>query len=89
MNAQFNLHLACLRLRLTPEQAITAATHNAAFSLRMAHVAGSLAPGRAADLVIMDVPDYRELSLRVGHHDVAIVVRAGRVIWRRPSLTLD
>lgn len=89
LNAQFNLHLACSRLQLTPEQAITAATHNAASALGFADSAGSLAPGRPADLVVMDVPDFRELILRAGHHDVLMVMRAGRVIYRRAALTLD
>jgi len=89
LNMQFILHLACSRLKLTPEEAITASTHNAAAALRLADSAGSLAPGRRADLIIMDVPDYRDLMTRAGHHDVMSVMRAGRIIFRRPSLTLD
>jgi imidazolonepropionase len=89
LNTQFILHLACSRLKLTPEQAITAATHNAAAALRFADSAGSLAPGRPADLLVMDVPDFRDIPMRAGHHDAWIVVRAGRVIYRKPALTLD
>src|SRR5581483_2269314 len=89
LNMQFILHLACSRLKLTPEEAITAATHNAAAALRFADSAGSLAPGRPADLIVLDVPDYRDLMTRAGHHDVTIVMRAGRVIYRRPLLSLE
>jgi imidazolonepropionase len=89
LNMQYILHLACSRLKLTPEEAITAATHNAAAALRFADSAGSLAPGRLADLIVMDVPDYRDLITRAGHHDVVIVMRAGRIIYRRPPLTLE
>ena len=89
LNMQFILHLACSRLKLMPEEAITAATHNAAAALRLDDSAGSLAPGRRADLIVMDVPDYRDLMTRAGHHDVLSVMRAGRVIYRRASLVLE
>jgi imidazolonepropionase len=89
LNMQFILHLACSRLKLTPEEAITAATHNAAAALRLDDAAGSLAPGRSADLIVMDVADYRDLMTRAGHHDVLSVMRAGRVIYRRASLVLE
>lgn len=89
LNMQYILHLACSRLKLTAEEAITAATHNAAAALRLADSAGSLAPGRRADLIVMDVADYRDLMTRAGHHDVVIVMRAGRIIYRRPPLTLE
>ncbi len=89
LNMQFILHLACSRLKLGPEEAITAATHNAAAALRLADSAGSLAPERQADLIVMDVGDYRDLITRAGHHDISIVMRAGRIIYRRPSLNLE
>jgi imidazolonepropionase len=89
LNMQFILHLACSRLKLTPEEAITAATHNAAAALLFADSAGSLSPGRRADLIVMDVADYRDLTTRAGHHDVLFVMRAGRIIYRRPSLSLE
>jgi imidazolonepropionase len=89
LNMQFIVHLACSRLKLTPEQAITAATHNAAAALRFADSAGSLAPGRQADLIVMDVPDFRDIPMRAGHHDAYMVIRGGRVIYRKPGLTLD
>jgi imidazolonepropionase len=88
-NPQFLLHLAADRFGLTCEEAIAAATYNAACALRMSHVTGSLEPGKSADLVVMDVPDYRELTRRVGHNDVELVVRAGQPVYRRASLTLD
>jgi imidazolonepropionase len=82
-NPQFLLHLACDRFGLTCEEAIVATTYNALCALRMSHVAGSLEPGKYADLVVMDVPDYRELARRVGHSDAALVIRAGQIVYRR------
>jgi imidazolonepropionase len=88
-NPQFLLHLACAGLGLTCEEAIVAATYNAACALRMSHVTGSLEPGKSADLAVMDVPDYRELTRRAGHNDVELVIRAGLPVYRRASLIPD
>jgi imidazolonepropionase len=88
-NMQFLLHLAVYRLGLTPAEAIVATTWNPACSLRLSHVAGSFEPGKAADLVMFEVPDYRELPRRAGHHDVCLVMRAGQAIFRSAPLTLD
>jgi imidazolonepropionase len=88
-NMQFLLHLAVDRLGLTPEEAIIATTWNPACSLRLSHVTGSLEPGKSADLLVMEVPDYRDLARRAGHHDVSLVMRAGTVIYRRTPLIPD
>jgi len=85
-NPQFMLYLATSRFGLTPEQAICAVTWNAACSLRMSRVSGSIEAGKTAELLMMDVPDYRELPRRAGHNDVIMVMRAGRFIYRRPGL---
>jgi imidazolonepropionase len=88
-NMQFLLHLAVDRLGLSAEEAITALTWNAACALRLSHVTASLQPGKAADLLMMDVPDYRELPRRAGHHDVNLAMRAGHVIFRSAPLIQD
>ena len=67
LNMQYLLHLAVHQLGLTAEEAITATTWNPACSLRLSHVTGSLEPGKSADLLVMEVPDYRELARRAGH----------------------
>lgn len=89
LNMQYLLHLAVRQLGLTPEEAITATTWNAACSLRLSHVTGSLEPGKSADLLLMEVADYRELPRRTGHHDVSLVMRGGQIILRRSSLSVD
>lgn len=88
-NMQFLLHLAVCRLKMTVEEAITASTWNGACSLRLSHVTGSLEPGKAADLLLLDVPDYRELPRRAGHHDVCLAIRAGQVVFRNTPLMQD
>jgi imidazolonepropionase len=89
MNPQFLLYLAGHALGMTAEEAIVAATYNAACSLRFSHVTGSVAPGKSADLCLMDVDDYHELARRAGHHDVSLVLRAGKVVYRRAGIALE
>ena len=81
-NMQYLLHLAVCHFGFTPEEAITAATYNAASSLRISHVTGSLEPGKSADLLVMDIPDYRDLARRPGHSDISIAMRAGHIVFR-------
>ena len=60
------LSLAATHMKLTPAEAITAATINAAYSLNRGAQLGSLEPGKIADFVIHDCEDYRELSYFFG-----------------------
>ncbi len=60
------LSLAATHLKLTPAEAITAATINAAYSLNRGDQLGSLEPGKIADFVIHDCDDYRELAYFFG-----------------------
>lgn len=62
---------------LSLEEAIVAITYNAACSLRLSHVCGSVEPGKWADLLIMDTADYRDLGSGAG---ADVVVRAGDVL---------
>jgi imidazolonepropionase len=58
----FMLSLSCLQMRLTPAEALTAATINAACSLGLGDQVGSLQPGKQADFLIHESRDYRELA---------------------------
>jgi imidazolonepropionase len=78
-NMQFALALACRYMRLTPAQAIAAATINAAAAIGRADRIGSLEPGKQADLLILSVPDYRHLGYRFGVNLVQTVVKKGRI----------
>jgi imidazolonepropionase len=57
----FILSLACLQMRLSPAEALVAATLNAAWSLALGNRIGSLEPGKDADFLIHEFSDYREL----------------------------
>lgn len=76
---QFAIALACRYLRLTPAQAIAAATINAAAAIGRAERVGSIEPGKQADLLILSVDDYRQLGYRFGGNLVAAVVKKGMV----------
>jgi imidazolonepropionase len=76
---QFAIALACRYLKLTPAQAIVAATLNAAVAIGKADEVGSLEAGKQADLLILDVPDYRHLGYRFGVNLVHTVIKKGRV----------
>jgi len=77
---QMVIALACRYMRLTPAQAIAAATINAARAVGLADQVGSLEPGKQADLLILDVPDYKHLGYRYGVNLVRTVIKAGAVV---------
>ena len=58
----FVMSLACLKMGMSPAEALTAATINAAWSLDLGSCAGSLEPGKQADFAIHEFDDYRELA---------------------------
>jgi imidazolonepropionase len=76
---QFAIALACRYLRLTPAQAIATATINSAAAIQRHDTLGSLEPGKQADLIILDVPDYRHLGYRFGTNLVQTVIKKGQV----------
>ena len=76
---QFVLSLACRYMHLTPAQAIAAATINAAAAIRRSDSIGSLEPGKKADILILNVNDYRHLGYRFGTNLVQTVVKNGIV----------
>ncbi len=75
------LSLACTQMKMTPAEAITAATINAAHSLGRGHEIGSLEPGKRADFVIYDGGDYREIAYFFGVPSVQAVYVEGRLVW--------
>ena len=75
--------LACTQLHLSPAEALTAVTVNAAHVLGLSDLAGCIAPGFRGDLVLLDAPDWRYLAYHLGGDVVACVVRAGRIAYRR------
>jgi len=83
---QVVLALATHQLGMYPEEAITAATINAAFAIGVGREVGSLEPGKVADLLVVDAESYGHLGYRLGGNLVEKVIRAGRVVVDRAPL---
>ena len=77
---QMVIALACRYMGLTQAQALAAATLNAAYAIGRGHEVGSLSPGYAADLLILDVDDYRQLGYRFGTNLAQTVIKRGQVV---------
>jgi imidazolonepropionase len=75
--------LACTQLKLSPAEALTACTVNAADVLGRADRKGRLRPGFDADVVLLDAPDWRYLAYHLGGDVVACVVQGGQPVYRR------
>jgi imidazolonepropionase len=72
--------MACTQMRMTPAEVVSALTLNAAAALGRSDRVGSIEPGKQADLIVCDVPDYRQLFYHFGVNHVWRVVKRGRVV---------
>jgi imidazolonepropionase len=79
-NMQLIIAFACHFMRLTPAEAIAAATINAAHAVGRAADVGSLEVGKKADILVLDVPNHKNLGYRFGANLVDKVVKNGRVV---------
>jgi imidazolonepropionase len=79
----FVMSLGCTHLKMSPAEAIAAATVNGACSLRLQERKGSIEPGKDADLAIFDVADYRETAYWVASQRCAFTVLGGTIAASR------
>jgi len=82
LNMQTVIKLACCRMGMTAAEAISAATINGAHALGRADRVGSLEPGKAGDVLVLNISDYRELAHYFGANLVHTTVKRGEVIWQ-------
>ncbi|MFY0542651.1 imidazolonepropionase [Brevibacillus sp. H7] len=71
------MNLSCLKMGMTPAEALAGATINAAHAIKRGHEIGSIEPGKKADIAIFDVPNYLVLQYRYGVNHVHTVIKAG------------
>ncbi len=80
---QLVIAFACHFMKLTPAEAITAATANAAHAVNRAGQVGSLEVGKRADAIILDVPNHKFLGYRFGVNLVDKVIKNGRLVFEK------
>ncbi len=83
MSMPMILSLACSQLRMTAAEAITAATINAAYALKREKTIGSLEVGKAADLAVFEVEDYREIPYYFGMQRCWMTMKNGEIVYMR------
>jgi imidazolonepropionase len=76
------LSLACTQLRMTPAEAIVAATINGAYALRREKQIGSLEEGKQGDVAAFDVEDYREIPYYFGVNKCWMTIKRGEILFR-------
>lgn len=86
LNMQMVLSLACTHLRMTPAEALAAATINPAYSLRRHDRIGSIEVGKYADLAAFDLADYREIPYYFGVSHCWMTLKRGEIISSREEL---
>ncbi len=82
-NQQTIIALACRQMKMTPAEAITAVTINAAHAIKRAHEIGSLEPGKKADVIILNIPNHKFLGYRFGTNLVNKVIKEGKLVVDR------
>lgn len=79
-NMPLMMTIACTHMGMTPEEAITASTLNAAAALNLSQDYGSIETGKKADIVLYDVPNYRYLAYHFGTNHVSLIVKHGVIL---------
>jgi imidazolonepropionase len=79
-NMQFMIQLACLNMKMTPAEAITAATFNSACALGINDDVGSLETGKKADIIIVDCPSHTFIPYHFGVNLVDCVIKNGKIL---------
>jgi imidazolonepropionase len=87
LNMQFVLSLACTQMRMTPAEAVAAATINGACAIRRQAQMGSIEPGKQADLAVYDISDYREIPYFAAVNFCVATFKRGELVWSRNEST--
>ena len=72
--------LACTQMQMSPEEAIVSSTLNAAAALNLSHSLGSLEIGKKADLIVLDIPNYKFLPYHFGENHIWRIIKNGVIL---------
>lgn len=82
LSLPFIMNLACMHMGMTLEEVLTATTINAAYALNRGEQIGSLEAQKQADVVILDVANYKQLQYFYGMNHTNTVIKNGRIVVR-------
>lgn len=82
MSLPFIMNLACMHMGMTLEEVLTATTINAAYAINRGNQIGSLEAEKQADVVILDVANYKQLQYFYGMNHTSTVIKNGRIVVR-------
>ncbi|MCK6468612.1 MAG: imidazolonepropionase [Candidatus Brocadia sinica] len=85
-NMQMIITLACLKMGMTPAQAINATTINAAHAIGAAHRIGSIEVGKQADMIILDIQEYTQLPYYFSINHVKTTIKKGKIVVENMQL---
>ncbi|HSP48255.1 MAG TPA: imidazolonepropionase [Clostridiaceae bacterium] len=77
------LAIACIYMKLSPEEALTAVTLNSACALGLGDRIGTIEEGKDADLILIDAGSFRFLPYHFGVNQVAMTIKKGKIIYSR------
>ena len=80
LSLQLAMNIACYKYLLTPEEALTAVTLNAAASIGRSHTVGTLECGKQADILVWNAPNLDMIFYRYGSNQVKNVIKKGKII---------
>ena len=80
---QLVIAMACRFMRMTPAEAITAVTINAAYAVNRASEVGTLEVGKRADILLLNVPNHSFIGYRFGENLTDKVIKNGRLVVDR------
>jgi imidazolonepropionase len=79
---QMAMTIACINMKLLPEEALCACTVNAAPSLGLADKIGSIEEGKQADLIIWDTQNFRQVLYHFGKNHARKVIKSGGLVFQ-------
>ena len=82
----FIQNLACMNRGMTMEEVLCATTVNAAYAINRGHEIGTIEQGKKADILILDVPNYKQLQYFYGMNHTDTVIKAGEIVVKGGSL---